>query len=424
MLRTIRPEERFRGVNPDPAIIALREALEQRLEDLADDATEKIVTEIPAYGSFDEQLRRDVRTHVMSHLRASLDSLGLDRDVTREDLLFVRPHAARRTRRVSLSDFVQAFYIGERVLWDTALSLADDEDSQRAALAFASHLPRYFEVATTHAAEVYLEAQEQLAATGEAVRRNLLEDLLDGRSPEPGPRLDAARDAGLEDGSSFALISATAVSERQDEEMLRGAASALARAVGGRTTPLAVVRHDEIVVVVVAGGGLKAAPAPRLLDVQRRLADGGLPLAVAVSTSVSSLAQVGDAYREARTLRLATGSQPGVVALSDLTAFEYLTLRPDPTANRLIAPTIHEFVAQDAEDGAALITTLREYVSCDLNVRRAADSLHIHVNTAHYRLARIAERTGRDLRNVSDLLEILIAARLSDAEANGRPAPR
>ena len=38
------------------------------------------------------------------------------------------------------------------------------------------------------------------------------------------------------------------------------------------------------------------------------------------------------------------------------------------------------------------------------------------MNTAHYRLARIAERTGCDLRRVSDLIEILIAARLADAE--------
>jgi sugar diacid utilization regulator len=98
-----------------------------------------------------------------------------------------------------------------------------------------------------------------------------------------------------------------------------------------------------------------------------------------------------------------------------MSAFEYLTLRPDATANRLIAPAIHEFVAQDARDGAQLIATLREYVACDLNGKRAAENLHIHANTAHYRLARIAERTGCDLRRVADLLEILIAARLAEA---------
>jgi PucR-like helix-turn-helix protein/diguanylate cyclase with GGDEF domain len=412
------------GRNPDPAIAALRDGLAARLDELADEATARIVSEIPAYRNIDDAMRSDVRAHVHAHLRASVESMASGRDVTREDLLFVRPHAARRARRVSVTDFIRAFYVGEGVLWDTALELAaTDEESQRAALAFASHLPRYFEVATTHAAEVYLETQEQLAATGEAVRRDLLEDLLAGRIPEPGPRLDAARAAGLEDSSSFAVISAAAESRPSDEELLRGAAAALARAAGGRALPLAVVRHEEIVVVVAAGPGGAPASAVHLIDVQRRLADGGLPLAVAISTAVPSLAQVADAYREARALRTARGWSPGVVALSDLSAFQYLTLRPDPTASRLIAPAIHEFVAQDAEEGAPLVSTLREYVACDLNARRAADSLHIHVNTAHYRLSRIAERTGRDLRNVSDLLEILIAARLAEAEAgaNGQP---
>jgi len=403
-------------VNRDPAIVALRQALEERLESLTDEATERILTEIPAYRSFDEQLRRDVRAHVEAHLRASIGTLESDRDVTREDLLFVRPHAARRAKRVSVTEFVQAFYVGERVLWDTALALADDEESRRAALVFASHLPRYFEVATTHAAEVYLETQEQLAATGERIRRDLLEDLLAGRELEPGPRLDAARAAGLGDDSPFVVISATPSATPSDEQLLRGGAAALARAIGGRTLPLAVVRQDEIVVLVPAANGLQETIAPRLVDVQHRLADAGLPLSVAVSTTVSGLDQVPDAYRESSAIQIARGSAPGVIALAELSAFEYLTLRADPTASRLIPPAVHEFVAQDTADGGPLIATLREYVACDLNARRAADNLHIHVNTAHYRLSRIAERTGYDLRRVSDLIEILIAARLADAQ--------
>jgi sugar diacid utilization regulator len=65
-----------------------------------------------------------------------------------------------------------------------------------------------------------------------------------------------------------------------------------------------------------------------------------------------------------------------------------------------------------------LTATLREYVSSDLNAKRAADKLHIHANTAHYRLARIAERTGCDLRRVDDLVEILIAARLAESDTS------
>jgi PucR C-terminal helix-turn-helix domain/GGDEF-like domain len=404
-------------VNRDPAITALRDALAARLGELSDEATARIVSDIPAYNNIDEQLRRDVRAHVEAHLTASIGTLGADRDVTREDLLFVRPHAARRTRRVSVTDFIRAFYVGERVLWDAALALVRDEDSSRAALAFASHLPRYFEVATTHAAEVYLEAQEELAATGERIRRDLLEDLLAGRELEPGPRLDAARAAGLRDGASLQVISATPSDSPGDEELLRGGAAALARAAGLPRLPLAVVRRDEIVVVLPASDRTAPTLNTRLADVQQRLADGGLALKIAVSTAVADLAQVPEAYREACALRIALGPAPGVTSLTEMSAFEYLTLRADATAGRLISPAIHEFVMQDARDGAPLITTLRAYVACDLNARRAAERLHIHVNTAHYRLGRIAERTGCDLRRISDLVEILIAARLADADA-------
>jgi hypothetical protein len=36
-------------VNPELAIVTLREALEQRLDELADEAVELIVAEVPAY---------------------------------------------------------------------------------------------------------------------------------------------------------------------------------------------------------------------------------------------------------------------------------------------------------------------------------------------------------------------------------------
>src|ERR1700752_714288 len=106
----------------DSATAALQTVLEERLDELADEAAGRIMSEIPAYRSADAQMRRDVRAHVRAHLTASIGSLG-EASVTREDLLFVRPHAARRAKRVSLSDFVRAFYIGEAVPWGHRLSL-------------------------------------------------------------------------------------------------------------------------------------------------------------------------------------------------------------------------------------------------------------------------------------------------------------
>ena len=90
-------------------------------------------------------------------------------------------------------------------------------------------------------------------------------------------------------------------------------------------------------------------------------------------------------------------------------------LRDDETARRLIRPEVRRFVAEDVAAGGALIATLAAYAACDLNARTAARPLHLHVNTAYYRLDRIAERTGCDLRRFADVMELLIAVRLLGA---------
>ena len=398
---------------PATAIAALRATLDARLDDLADAATELILAEIPAYRAATPALRDDVRTHVLPHLRISLSTFSEARPVTREELLFVRGHAARRVGQIPIAEFVNAFYVGERVLWDAALASAHDDDSRRAALVFASHLPRYFEVATTHAAEVYIDAEQQLAATGERIRRDLLEDLVAGLPVVAGPRLDAARAAGLEPGVPCFVVSAAAPPAQQDESRLRSAATALGRAVGGRLAPLTVVRHGKIDLVAQAANQSANGVQRRLEVTQRRLQDGGLSLAIGVSTVVRGLDQIVHAYREAELARTSLDSAPGVVALTGMSAFHYLTLRRDPTITRLIPEPIQAFVNEDAGHGGVLIATLSEYVASDLNARRAAQRLHIHVNTAHYRLGRIAERTGCDLHRFADLVEILIAARFA-----------
>jgi DNA-binding PucR family transcriptional regulator len=104
-----------------------------------------------------------------------------------------------------------------------------------------------------------------------------------------------------------------------------------------------------------------------------------------------------------------------VLSLPDLTAFEFLTLRNDAVARRLIAPEIERFVADDRAHGGHLIDTLLAYAECDLNAKAAAERLLIHANTAHYRIARIEEKTGCDLRRLPDVIDLLIAVRLADA---------
>ena len=58
----------------------------------------------------------------------------------------------------------------------------------------------------------------------------------------------------------------------------------------------------------------------------------------------------------------------------------------------MIAPEIERFVAEDRAHGGPADRTLLAYADADLNAKAAAEALLIHVNTAHYRLGRIAEQ--------------------------------
>jgi DNA-binding PucR family transcriptional regulator len=62
-----------------------------------------------------------------------------------------------------------------------------------------------------------------------------------------------------------------------------------------------------------------------------------------------------------------------------------------------------------------LCATLEEFARSDMNLRAAARKLHIHPNTALYRLRRIEERTGRSPRRVADLFDLMVALALARA---------
>ena len=69
--------------------------------------------------------------------------------VTREDLLFIRRHAALRVGQLSVADFIGAFHVGQRVLWDATLALAHDDAVSPAVLGLVTYIVRYFDIATT-----------------------------------------------------------------------------------------------------------------------------------------------------------------------------------------------------------------------------------------------------------------------------------
>src|SRR5437764_1649427 len=272
------------------AVARILSRLRDQVEQLTDDAMSEIFSEVTAYEStLDPGFVADVREHVREHYLAALDFLEQSHAVSREDLLFVRKHAAQRVGQVSVADFIHAFQVGQHVLLDRAISLANNDASRRAVLSLVTLIPRYFDVAIAHAADVYLEAEELMASTGERLRRDLLEDLLAGQAPPPGPRLDAARAAGLDHRARCVVIAALPTEPIEDPHALRAAATALARSPRHPVLPLAVVRHDEIVVVAPQPATGARPLAARLADIQARLAGRQVPLAIGLSTMYEGL---------------------------------------------------------------------------------------------------------------------------------------
>jgi sugar diacid utilization regulator len=398
----------------EPHMVAgLFEALRARRDETIEKGLHRIRTEIPEYRAIaDPAFVEDVRRHVTLHHDLMMRSVEVGHPPPREELSFMRARATRRVGRIPLAAFMQAFRIYQEEFWDALIASADSEPARISAMEAAGTIIRYINMAAAEAADVYLEAERLLHAQGERVRRDLLEDLLARRAPAPGPKLTAAREAGLVPGAACILIAAQPTSAPHDERQLRAAAVALTRAVGAAVAPVAVVRHEEVVLVTIVDRPVDAL-VENLETAQEQLAGEGIPLAIGVSTLQDGLDRMPEAYGEAASAIERVRGAGGVLALPALSAFDCLALFGPETARRRIPAEVRRFVADDLAADGVLTTTLLAYVAADFNTKVAAERLFVHPNTARYRLGRIEERTGCDLRHVADVLDLLIALRVS-----------
>jgi DNA-binding PucR family transcriptional regulator len=388
------------------------------VDELAERAFKRMPEDIPAYRGRDPEFVADVQDQVSRHYRTKLAALG-ERPLRREDLAFARPCALRRARAgVALEDFLQAYRIGRQVFWQAVLECAGDTPAgHEAALQLATPVMRYSDIAATHASRAYVEYQQHLVADADRERRDLLEHLLAGELPTRRTLLAAARAYGL--AADLPALVASAVPAEPDVDAPHVAAEALSRAAG---RALVVRRQAELVVVTALRPADPAADAAalsdRLEETQGRLRANGVTLAVGVSTVAAGVAELPRAYQEATVALADVGVEGGVVALPRLSPFDYLALRADDTARRLVDPRLRAFLADDRARGGALVETARVFADADLNLRVAAERLRVHPNTAQYRLRRIEERTGRNPRRIADLVDLLVAIALEP-----RPEP-
>jgi hypothetical protein len=398
-----------------------------RVEAIADASVRLIRDEIPAYRALQEEERfiADVSDQVHKHHVMNMISLLEDRPVTLEEISFVRGAAMRRARAgLALEDYINAYRVGQQNLWDTIIALAGETPEGRAAaLTLATPLMRYVDFASTHAGHAYAEFQQYAVADADRERRDLLEHLLAGTLPSRGPLLAAARGYGLRADARMLVAAAVPVGPEPDADAPYAASAAIARSGLRELRTLVVVRQSEIVAVAaLCADGDARAQCRRLEALQRRLREEGTPLALGVSTVADGIAELPRAYAEARSaLECIAGDGGGVVALPRLSPFGYLALRVDDTAQRLVDPRVREFLEEDRARGGVLTATIRAFADADLKINGAAEHLQVHPNTAQYRLRRIEERTGRNPRQIADLLDLLFAIALEERSVRTGP---
>ena len=395
-------------------------AMLEDAQEIADRGAATIHAEIDAYTKAGDRLFSDMREQVLLNYRMKVRLLLEERGAQLEDLSFVRQAAMRRARAgFALEDYINAFRVGQQVFWDALLERAGGSRiGHEAALSLVGPVMRYVDFASTHAAHVYAEFQKYALVDDHRERRDLLEHLLAGQMPASGPLLAAAHAYGI-DGDARVMVATVIPSDRAaSSDVVHAVSAALARTGTGGGKTLVVARQSEIIAMPTLAPRARAVEmCERLEQVSARLGREGVPLTIGISTVAGGVGELPRAYLEARAALDCLGGRDGVLALPRLSPFRYLALRADDTARRLVDPRVRTFLEEDDARGGTLRHTLQAFVDADLNVRVLADRLHVHPNTAHYRLGRIREQTGRNPRTIADLLELIVAIALDEQGA-------
>ncbi|WP_354702497.1 hypothetical protein DSM112329_03690 [Paraconexibacter sp. AEG42_29] len=395
--------------------------LRQRLADGRDVLIERVMEErltVTGYATLDPDQVDDLRQSVGMIADTFVRLLAAGGEVTHDDVAFLRAHVRRRViGGVSQENILTGLRMVQRTLWEGVVEFSrEDEHGHAAALELARPLLDYLDAMSIVCAEAFNDIASALASSGSIVRSELLDELLAGREPAPGPALNAMRACGLDRGSLVVVI-ARSLDPLTDEAVLPLVVTRLARAAGDALEPLGVIRDDQAIVVRATPPEDARRFAEAIGAACDKLAGDGTRLAVGISAVHGGVRVVADAYQEASVALEHAPADGGVVALPLMEPLDYVILRAsDETAWRMVPPRIRSFLEDDAE--ADLLTgALLAFVQCDMNVKLAAERLCVHTNTAHYRLGKLQDRTGCHVRRLEDLSQLIVAIRIHQALA-------
>jgi sugar diacid utilization regulator len=393
---------------------------EARADEIADEIASANVTEVEGFRAVnDGMLQAEIRALARQHLDAFLALARAGGPPSEAVLNASRERAVQRAREmVPLSALVHSYLIAQRVISAAIAREADtDARSRDAALVLIASTFDYTIAVTAAMAEAYLQVVQGDLAELDSARRGMIEALL---TSEPEQLSALARHAiGLGFDPDRRLVAVVAVVMSGDEQPIspaRWAAQAIARCSGRHERSAFVVSRERDIVALLDSGG--SHPARSVLERASAAIRHGhdAVLRAGVGTAFTGVDRFAASYREARrALKHATDQQPLVFGPDDVPLFDELT-----SSARDDAATLIPAATRQALGDPTTRATIEAFFAADLHVSAAATALSLHPNSLRYRLRRIAELTGRDPRHLTDLLELITAARLMTNGSNQR----
>jgi GAF domain-containing protein len=237
------------------------------------------------------------------------------------------------------------------------------------------------------------------------VRGELLDDLISRPVADEDALRSRARRIGADLDAPHVLI---AVADHAGG--LRQRAISWARTFAAAHGGLAVGRDGRIA-LILTGSDPHAAARLVAKELGRAL---GRPVTAGGAGPVTGPAAIAPAYREADTCAtalIALGRTGDGGSHAEL-GYVGLLLGDRRDVPGFVRGALGPVLDYDARRGTALVKTLEAYFGAGGGLARAAEVLHVHVNTVTQRLDRIAQLLGADWHDPARALDLQLALRL------------
>lgn len=248
-----------------------------------------------------------------------------------------------------------------------------------------------------------LSHQRTVAEIELNLRRDLVDDLLAGTDREGAYARAAAMNHDLRRPHYVVVMQGIG---RTDNSL----AAAAGPAVAALNLNFLQGRHAGLVVLLTDG-----RPDPQ--DLHRVMSEllGKTSLVVGIGSRCLVPEDFPQSFMEARralSIRLRSVSPQGAAAFDELGFYRVIdAAHSGGEVQSFVREWLGTLLDYDESKNSDLVMTLSDYLECGGNYDESAAALHIHRSTLRYRLARIAELTGHDLRNVDTRFNLHAATR-------------